>query len=155
MSNAECYKCKTALFSAMFLCVHFFQSFMFCDVLCKKHFSVLCCPCFVMLVHNKTLGVMKSLSYGLLVHKKTARVMQSSRYGLLDHKKTQNRRLFLISVSQDFFDVIIVLWKITNLIYLKLFQAINFIHILIEILSVLESNPKFDIQSRKKLNDVE
>jgi hypothetical protein len=76
-------------------------------------------------------------------------------YGLLVHKKTQNRRLFLISVSQDFFDVIIVLWKITNLIYLKLFQAINFIHILIEILSVLESNPKFDIQSRKKLNDVE
>ncbi len=98
---------------------------------------------------------MKSLSYGLLVHKKTARVMQSSRYGLLDHKKTQNRRLFLISVSQDFFDVIIVLWKITNLIYLKLFQAINFIHISIEIHSVLESNPKFDIQGRKKLNEFE
>ncbi len=155
--------------------------------MCKKHFSVLCCPCFVMLVHNKTLGVMKSSSYGLLVHKKTlgvmkscygllvhkktlrviqscyrllvhkktVRVMQPSRYGLLDHKKTQNRRLFLISVSQDFFDVIIVLWKITNLIYLKVFQAINLIHILIEIHSVLESNPKFDIQSRKKLNDVE
>jgi hypothetical protein len=81
--------------------------------------------------------------------------MQSSRYGLLDHKKTQNRRLFLISVSQDFFDVIIVLWKITNLIYLKVFQAINLIHILIEIHSVLKSNLKFDIQSRKKLNDVE
>ncbi len=124
-----------------------------------------------MLVHNKTLGVMKSSSYGFLVHKKTlrviqsccrlfvhkktVRVMQSSRYGLLDHKKAQNRRLFLISVPQDFFDVIIVLWKITNLIYLKLFQAINLIHILIEIHSVLESNPKFDIQSRKKLNEVE
>jgi hypothetical protein len=108
-----------------------------------------------MLVHNKTLGVMKSLSYDFLNHKKTVRVMQPSRYGLLDHKKTQNRRLFLISVSQDFFDVIIVFWKITNLIYLKLFQAINFIHILIEIHSVLESSLKFDIQSRKKLNDVE
>jgi hypothetical protein len=46
---------------------------------------------------------MKSLCYGLLVHKKTVRVMQSSRYGLLDHKKAQNRRLFLISVPQDFF----------------------------------------------------
>jgi hypothetical protein len=36
MSNAECYKCKTALFSAMLLCAHFFLSFMFCDVLCVK-----------------------------------------------------------------------------------------------------------------------
>jgi hypothetical protein len=89
---------------------------------------------------------MKSSSYGLLVRKKTVRVMQPSRYGLLDHKKTKNRRLFLISVSQDFFDVIIVLWKTTNL---KLLQAVNLIHILIEIHSVLESNPKFDIQNRK------
>ncbi len=103
----------------------------------------------------KRLRVMKSSCYGLLVHKKTVRVMQSSRYGLLDHKKAQNRRQFLISVPQDFFDVIIVLWKITNLIYLKLFQAINLIRTLIEIHSVLESNPKFDIQGRKKLNEVE
>jgi hypothetical protein len=81
--------------------------------------------------------------------------MKSLCYGLLDHTNAQNRRLFLISVPQDFFDVIIVLWKITNLIYLKLFQEINLIHILIEIHSVLGSNPKFDIQSRKKLNEVE
>ncbi len=53
----------------------------------RQHFSVLCCPCCVMLVHKKSLRVMKLLCCVMLVHKKTLRVIQSCCV-MLVYKKT-------------------------------------------------------------------